>query len=56
MTTADLTYRGSDRIAKTVPARELWDKVSYAALGLRRSGHPVPHFHQRLAHLPAGGR
>jgi hypothetical protein len=24
-------------------------------LGLRRSGHPVQHHHQRLAHLPGGG-
>ena len=26
-----LTYRGNGKIAKTVKARELWDKVSYAA-------------------------
>ena len=26
-----LTYRGSGKVAKTVTARELWDKISYAA-------------------------
>ena len=26
-----LTYRGNGKVAKTVKARELWDKVSYAA-------------------------
>ncbi len=45
----NLTYRGSNKIAKTVKARELWDKISYARLGLRRSRHPVPLHHQRLA-------
>ena len=27
----NLTYRGSGKIAKTIPARELWEKISYSA-------------------------
>ena len=27
----NLTYRGAGKVAKTLQARELWDKISYAA-------------------------
>ncbi|MGZ5920886.1 MAG: vitamin B12-dependent ribonucleotide reductase, partial [Rhizomicrobium sp.] len=50
-----LTYRGSDRIAKTVPARELWDKISYAAWAC---ADPGIQFHTSINDwhtCPAGG-
>ena len=37
---------------KTLKARELWDEDRRRGLGLRRPRHPVPHHHQRVAHLP----
>src|SRR6202046_4508351 len=39
--TWNLTYRGSGKIAKTMPARELWDKVSNAAWACADPGIPV---------------
>ena len=42
----DLTCRKDGKIAKTVKARELWDRDRLCGLGLRRSRHPVPHDHQ----------
>ncbi len=51
----NLTYRGSNRIAKTVKARELWDKISYAAWA---SADPGIQFHTSINDwhtCPAGG-
>src|SRR5690348_7935767 len=51
----NLTYRGSGRIAKTIPARELWEKVSYAAWA---SADPGIQFHTTINDwhtCPAGG-
>src|SRR5579863_8898354 len=51
----NLTYRGSDRIAKTVPARELWDKISHAAWAC---ADPGIQFHTSINDwhtCPAGG-
>ncbi len=51
----NLTYRGSDRIAKTVPARELWEKISYAAWAC---ADPGIQFHTSINDwhtCPAGG-
>ncbi|HEY4275689.1 MAG TPA: vitamin B12-dependent ribonucleotide reductase, partial [Rhizomicrobium sp.] len=50
-----LTYRGSERIAKTVRARDLWDKVSYAAWAC---ADPGIQFHTSINDwhtCPAGG-
>ena len=50
-----LTYRGSGRIAKTVRARDLWDKVSYAAWAC---ADPGIQFHTSINDwhtCPAGG-
>jgi len=50
-----LTYRGNQRIAKTVPARELWDKISYAAWAC---ADPGIQFHTSINDwhtCPAGG-
>ena len=51
----DLTYRGSGKIAKTVKARELWDKVNYAAWSC---ADPGIQFHTSINDwhtCPAGG-
>ena len=49
----DLTWRTKHgKVAKTLKARELWEKIGYAAWASRRSRPAVPHHHQRLAHLP----
>ena len=48
----DLTARLGGRTVKTLKARDLWEKIGLCGLGLGRSRHPVPHHHQRLAHLP----
>ncbi len=51
----NLTYRGSAKIAKTVPARQLWDKVSYAAWAC---ADPGIQFHTSINDwhtCPAGG-
>ena len=48
----NLTCRITGKVAKTLPARELWESDRLRRLGLRRSRHPVPHDDQRLAHLP----
>ena len=50
-----LTSRGSKRVAKTVPARELWDKISYAAWAC---ADPGIQFHTSINDwhtCPAGG-
>ncbi len=50
----NLTYRGG-KIAKTIPARELWDKLSYAAWS---SADPAIQFHSSINDwhtCPAGG-
>ena len=52
----DLTWRTKPgKVAKTVKARDLWEKIALRRLGLRRSRPAVPHHHQRLAHLPGVG-
>ena len=48
--------RKNGKIAKTIEARELWEKIGYAAWASRRSGPAIPHHSQRLAHLPGLGR
>ncbi|HEX4370189.1 MAG TPA: vitamin B12-dependent ribonucleotide reductase [Rhizomicrobium sp.] len=53
--TWNLTYRGSGKIAKTMPARELWDKVSNAAWAC---ADPGIQFHTTINDwhtCPAGG-
>src|SRR5579871_782803 len=50
-----LTYRGSGKIAKTVRARDLWDKISYAAWAC---ADPGIQFHTSINDwhtCPAGG-
>jgi len=50
-----LTYRGSKKVAKTLPARELWEKVSYAAWAC---ADPGIQFHTTVNDwhtCPAGG-
>ena len=51
----DLTYRGAGKVAKTVRARELWEKVSYAAWAC---ADPGIQFHTSINDwhtCPAGG-
>ena len=50
-----LTARLGGRTVKTLKARDLWEKIGHAAWASGRSRHPVPHHHQRLAHLPEVG-
>ncbi|HZQ39759.1 MAG TPA: adenosylcobalamin-dependent ribonucleoside-diphosphate reductase, partial [Rhizomicrobium sp.] len=53
--TWNLTYRGSGKIAKTIPARELWEKVSNAAWAC---ADPGIQFHTTINDwhtCPAGG-
>src|SRR6185312_15137923 len=50
-----LTWRGNGKIAKTVKARELWDKISYAAWAC---ADPGIQFHTSINDwhtCPAGG-
>ena len=51
----DLKWRLNGKTAKTLKARELVGQDRLRRLGLGRSRHPVPHHHQRLAHLPGVG-
>ena len=51
----NLTFRGSGKVSKTLPARELWDKISYAAWA---SADPGIQFHTAINDwhtCPAGG-
>jgi ribonucleoside-diphosphate reductase alpha chain len=51
----NLTYRGSGKVARTLKARELWDKISYAAWA---SADPGIQFHTSINDwhtCPAGG-
>jgi ribonucleoside-diphosphate reductase alpha chain len=51
----NLTWRGSGKVSKTMPARELWDKISYAAWA---SADPGIQFHTAINDwhtCPAGG-
>ncbi len=48
----ELKARIAGKTMKTVKARELVGPDRRGGLGFRRSGHAVPHHHQRLAHLP----
>jgi ribonucleoside-diphosphate reductase alpha chain len=47
-----LTAASTARSPRPLKARDLWDKIGYAAWACADPGHPVPHHHQRLAHLP----
>ena len=51
----NLTGRITGKVTKTLKARELWEQIGNAAWAVGRSRHPVPHHHQRLAHLPGVG-
>ena len=52
----DLTWRTKPgKIAKTVKARDLWEKIGHAAWACADPGPAVPHHDQRLAHLPGVG-
>ena len=51
----NLTFRKNGKVAKTLKARDLWEADRPRRLGMRRSRHPVPHHHQRLAYLPCLG-
>ena len=51
----NLTYRGSSKVSKTLKARELWEKISYAAWA---SADPGIQFHTSINDwhtCPAGG-
>ncbi|HEY5238127.1 MAG TPA: vitamin B12-dependent ribonucleotide reductase [Rhizomicrobium sp.] len=51
----NLTYRGGGKVSKTLPARELWEKVSYAAWAC---ADPGIQFHSTINDwhtCPAGG-
>jgi ribonucleoside-diphosphate reductase alpha chain len=51
-----LTYRGSNKVAKTVKARELWEKISYSAWAC---ADPGIQFHSTINDwhtCPAGGQ
>ncbi|HEX4304194.1 MAG TPA: vitamin B12-dependent ribonucleotide reductase [Rhizomicrobium sp.] len=51
----NLTYRGSNKVAKTVDARELWEKISYSAWAC---ADPGIQFHSTINDwhtCPAGG-
>ena len=52
----DLIQRTDGKIAKTLPARQLWDRHRACGVGQCRSRHPVRHHDQRVAHLPHSGR
>ena len=52
----NLTYRGNGKVAKTVKARELWEKISYAAWACADPGIQFHTTDQRLAHLPGRRR
>ena len=51
----NLTRRLDGKPAKTLKARDLVGEDRLRRLGLGRSRPPVPHDHQRLAHLPGVG-
>jgi ribonucleoside-diphosphate reductase alpha chain len=52
----DLTNRKDGKvIAKTRQGARSVGEGRPCRLGLGRSGHPVPHHHERLAHLPGDG-
>ena len=48
----NLTRRTDGKIHKTLKARDLWEKIGYAAWASRRSRPAISHDDQRLAHLP----
>ncbi len=52
----DLTYRTSGDVAKTINAAGPVGEDRLRRMGVRRPRHPVPHHHQRLAHLPGRRR
>ncbi len=47
-----LTYRTTGEVAETHGGARSLGPDRLCRLVLRRSGHPVPHHDQRLAHLP----
>ncbi len=50
-----LTARLGGKVVKTLKAKESVGEDRTRRLGVGRSGYPVPHHHQRLAHLPEVG-
>ncbi len=52
----DLTFRKNGKIAKTLDARALWEKIGYAAWASADPGLQYHTHGQRLAHLPGLGR
>ncbi len=54
--TWNLTYRGCGQDRQDRPGPRIVGQGLQCRLGLRRSRHPVPHHHQRLAHLPGRRR
>ena len=47
-----LFRRTDGKVAKTIKASDLWEKIGERGLVLRRSGRAVRYHHQRVAHLP----
>ena len=56
MATGTSTARLNGKVTKTLKARELWDKIGYAAWASADPGIQYHIDHQRLAHLPGLGR
>ncbi len=52
----NLTARVTGKVAKTLKARDLWEKIGEAAWASADPGLHFKHHDERLAHLPAGGR
>ena len=47
----NLIGRTNKKVTKTLKARDLWEKIGYAAWASRRSRPALQHHHERLAHL-----
>ena len=47
----NLIGRTSKKVTKTLKARDLWEKIGYAAWAVGRSRPALQHHHERLAHL-----
>ena len=51
----NLIGRTTGKVTKTLKARDLWEKIGYAAWASRRSRPALQHHHERLAHLQGLG-
>jgi len=51
----NLSYRGSGKVAKTLPARELWEKISYSAWACADPGIQFHSTNNDWHTCPAGG-